>query len=82
MLIYACCLLIFFNFRIANVVLTAFRLCMMLSAFDFIMPLLAIHMEDLKNYSPVLVGTMFGIMAAGYTLSNPFLGFFTKTRVS
>ena len=62
--------------------MSSFRLSIMLSAFDFNMPLLTLHMEGLENYSPVLVGAMFTVLAVGYCISSPFVGFCTRTRVS
>ena len=70
------------HFRIPNVVVTSIFLWTIATSLDFNMLLLAVHMKELGNYSPVLVGIMFGLMAGGYTLCNPFLGFCTKTKVS
>ena len=72
----------FIVFRIFDIAVSSFRLSIMLSAIDFNMPLLTLHMEGLENYSPVLVGAMFTVLAVGYCISNPFIGFCTRTRVS
>jgi len=56
-------------------------MCVMWAAMDFNMPTLALHMQRLEA-PPVLVGAMFLIMAAAYTLSAPVVGLIAKTKVS
>ena len=52
-----------------------------MAALDFNMPLLSVHMESLKDTSPVLVGVMFVILASSYALVTPVVGSLVKTRV-
>ncbi|CAK8683195.1 unnamed protein product [Clavelina lepadiformis] len=67
--------------RIPSVAANALFMSAMWAAMDFNMPILSLHMKSL-NASPVVVGTMFLIMAASYTIVAPFVGIYAKTRVA
>nr|CAB3266124.1 MFS-type transporter SLC18B1-like [Phallusia mammillata] len=67
--------------RKPNIAATVILMCVMWAAMDFNMPILALHMEAL-NASPVVVGAMFFILATGYILCAPLIGFLAKTKKS